>query len=210
MCGRLRGILHGATPQRADAGAPLRVHLIGGAGSGKTTLATTLARRIDVPLYSLDDINFADGFHRPRPQGRRLAEVERIACEPAWVTEGIFVGWTNALLEAATLIVWLDLPLHVALGRIVLRHIRASLAGANPYPGLLRLLSFMRWSAAYYRRMSPAAIDALDEESLHSRAATARHLAPYRQKLIRVCNPAEVADLRACLAGLAAATRSSS
>jgi len=200
--GRLAEIL--GVGREGAAGAPLRrIHIVGGAGSGKTTLAPQLARRLMLPVYSLDTINFAGSVAVKRPREQRLADVRRIAAQPAWVTEGVFVGWTDALLQAADLVIWLDLSWPTALVRIVRRHLRQSLAGTNRYPGLRRLVSFLLWSTAYYRNTPPAVIDALDEESLHSRAATARHLAPYTAKLIRCCCTAEVADLLASVTAIA-------
>lgn len=177
------------------------VHIVGGAGSGKTVLGRYLAQRMNQPVYALDDINFQNGVDRMRPRAERLAAVERIASQPGWITEGIFVGWTDDLLRQADLIIWLDLPWYTAMLRILRRHIHTSLAGTNRYPSLHSLLRFIVWSCAYYRPMTPAQIDALPEENLHSRAATARHLRPYRDKLIRCTSPAEVRELSACIAG---------
>jgi adenylate kinase family enzyme len=176
-----------------------RVHIIGGAGAGKSTLACWLAAGLGVALYHLDVLNFVDATERRRPYADRVGGVQRIAAQPAWVTEGIFLGWTDLILQAADRIIWLDLPWYIALYRIVRRYVLASRRGANQYRGLRRLLRFLRWSAAYYRPMSPAQIDALSEESLHSRAATARHLRPYARKLTRCRTLAEVNDLRAAL-----------
>jgi adenylate kinase family enzyme len=176
-----------------------RVHIIGGAGSGKSTLARQLAPALGLPRYHLDAVNLVGATEQRRPYADQVAAVQRIAAEPAWVTEGIFLGWTDGLLQAADRIIWLDLAWYIALARIVRRYVLASRRGTNQYRGLRRLLRFLRWSAAYYRPMSPAQIDALPEESLHSRAATARHLRPYAHKLTRCRTPAEVNDLRAAL-----------
>src|SRR5689334_17652627 len=83
-----------------------RVHVIGGAGAGKSTLAGWLALRLQLPLYHLDALNFVDASERRRPYAERVSAVARIAAEPAWVTEGIFLGWTDALLGVADRIIW--------------------------------------------------------------------------------------------------------
>ena len=199
------GSLSAHGPEIASPAAlslPRRIHIIGGAGSGKSTLAGWLAARLAAPVYHLDALNFGDGSERRRPYAARLADVHRIAAEPAWVSEGIFLGWTDALLVAADRIIWLDLPWYVALPRIVRRYVQASRRGTNRYRGLRRLWRFLRWSAAYYRPMSPAQIDALPEESLHSRAATARHLRPYASKLTRCRTTADVTAARVAIASV--------
>jgi adenylate kinase family enzyme len=190
---------HGHARPDAAPALPRRVHIIGGAGAGKSTLAGWLSARLNLPLYHLDALNFINASERRRPYNERVAAVAGIAAAPAWVTEGIFLGWTDALLVAADRVIWLDLPWYVALSRIVRRYVGASRRGANQYRGLRRLWRFLRWSAAYYRPMSRAQIDALPEESLHSRAATARHLRPYAHKLTRCRTTADVAAIRAAI-----------
>ena len=176
-----------------------RVHIVGGAGAGKSTLACRLAAALPAPAYHLDALNISDTTEHSPAVGDRAAAVARIAAEPSWVSEGIFLGWTDALLQAADRIVWLDVPWYLALYRIVRRYIAANRSGSNPYRGLRRLLRFLGWSVAYYRPLTPAQIDALPEENLHSRAATARHLGPYRQKVVRCCSAADLARLPARL-----------
>ena len=44
-----------------------RIHIIGGAGSGKTTLARRLGTLLDAPYYDLDEIGYEGGFTAKRP-----------------------------------------------------------------------------------------------------------------------------------------------
>jgi adenylate kinase family enzyme len=70
--------------------------------------------------------------------------MERILELPAWIVDCWYRGWTDQLLQAASVIVWLDLPWLVAAWRIVKRHILADRAGYIPHPGLRRLVAFLR------------------------------------------------------------------
>lgn len=71
---------------------PTRVHITGGAGSGKTTLARLLAAKLRVPLLPLDSGGYdaAAGHVLIEGRGRLLAGIESM---PGWVIEGSFVGW---------------------------------------------------------------------------------------------------------------------
>lgn len=160
-----------------------RIHIIGGPGSGKTTLARRLATRLDVPFYELDVIGWEGGAGAARPLEVRLADVSRIAAQPGWVTEGSFIGWTDELLRAADTIVWLDLPWRIAAWRVLLRHMRASLAGANRHRGLLKLWRFLGYVWQYYHSK-----DSAEEGVL--RVAT--HLEPYMHKVMRCRRPSQV------------------
>jgi hypothetical protein len=85
-----------------------RIHIIGGPGTGKSSLAIGLGRLFDLPVHSLDDVAFEGSSFRERSWNARAAEVEGIAVRERWITEGIFVGWTKPLLERTSVIIWLD------------------------------------------------------------------------------------------------------
>ncbi len=99
-----------------------RVHIVGGPGSGKTTIALNLGRRLDVPTFDLDEVGYEGGTGDQRPLSARLSDVSAIAAQAGWVTEGVFLGWTDELLRAADLVLWLDVPWRAAAWRIVARH----------------------------------------------------------------------------------------
>ena len=182
-------------PQQARAH---RIHIVGGPGSGKTTIALDLGRRLDVRTYDLDQVGYEGGAGDRRPLNARLADVCAIAAQPGWVTEGVFLGWTDELLRAADVILWLDVPWRVAAWRIIARHVRASLAGTNRHPGILRLLRFLRFAMRYYGS-SEAGPVVLDNDGSNSRAATSGHLEPFWGKVVHCRSADEVETFLACL-----------
>ena len=163
----------------------MRIHIIGGPGSGKTTLAKLLAARLNISFYELDVIGWESGVGPERSLEDRLRDVARIAAQPDWVTEGgPVIGWTDELLRAADTIVWLDLPWRIAGWRIVMRHMRTSLAGTNRHRGFVKLMRFLRSSRVYYVSTRP--------EDMQIRMFAANYLRPYRNKLVRCRRPADV------------------
>jgi thymidylate kinase len=169
-----------------------RIHVIGGPGSGKTTLARQFAARLNAPAFDLDEIAYLGGAGPQRPLAERVADVAAIAAQPAWITEGIYLWWIEELLRSADAIVWLDVPWPVAAVRIVKRHARARLAGTNRHPGFGKLLRFLRSTRGYYLDPSlrPPAL---------SRALTARELAPCRSRVVRCTTSADAAELLASM-----------
>lgn len=75
-----------------------------------------------------------------------------------------------------------------------LRHIRSSLAGTNPHPGVRKLWRFLRITRKYYIDASAKTAAALDDDGAITRALTVREIAPYADKLIRCSDSADVSS----------------
>ena len=113
----------------------LKIHILGGPGSGKTTLAECIASRFHVPHHDLDKLSWKHGTS----WAAYIEEAFAIAEQPGWVSEGIYLVWVDPLLHQADYIVLLEVSWPVAAWRIIRRHILKSMRGVNPYP--TRLLS---------------------------------------------------------------------
>ncbi|GHO89215.1 hypothetical protein [Dictyobacter formicarum] len=108
----------------------LKIHIIGGAGSGKTTLAETLGSRFHIPHYDLDKLGWKHGMG---PLALYVEEALTIIEQPGWVTEGIYLFWTDPFMHEADYIVMIDIPWSVAVWRVLRRHVVKTLNGTNPY-----------------------------------------------------------------------------
>jgi adenylate kinase family enzyme len=104
--------------------APRRILVAGTSGVGKTTLAARISSVLGVPHTEIDAL-----FHGPdwTPRDSFVADVEAFTAEPAWVTEWQYGVVRETLLARADTMVWLDLPLPVAFGRLVRRTVRRRL-----------------------------------------------------------------------------------
>jgi adenylate kinase family enzyme len=128
----------------------VKILILGGPGSGKTTLGRRLSESLKAPFYELDVIRYDGGAGAERSLGDRLADVAALASQESWIAEGAFIGWTDALAIAADVIIWLDVPWRVACWRIISRHAKASLRGTNKHRGLSRLWKFTNDAKRYY------------------------------------------------------------
>jgi adenylate kinase family enzyme len=134
-----------------------RILVIGSPGAGKSTLASRIAGRLDLPLIHLDREYFGPGWTTPtKPEWRE--RVKALAARPEWVTDGNYASTFDLRVPRATAIVWLDLPRWRCLAGVLWRVAknygrgRPDLGAAGPErfdP------SFMRWIWSYPRSMRP-------------------------------------------------------
>jgi adenylate kinase family enzyme len=103
----------------------VRVNIKGISGSGKTTFGRELAERLKVPYVELDALHHGPNWTEASAEEFRALVGEQMAHSPdGWVIDGNYEAKLgNLVIDAADRIVWLDLPLHVALGRMCRRTI---------------------------------------------------------------------------------------
>lgn len=191
---------------------PHRIHIVGGPGSGKTTLARELGTLLDIPVYELDEVAFVGPDFDDRPPGERQARVEAIAQRKEWITEGIFVSWTDHLVEEADIVIWLDHITWVqAIRRIVHRFAQLAWHDACRQRRIREFFRFRDYarhfsqlievffsSRRYYQGTGA------DED----RQLTVRRLEEYHDKVIHCRTPDSVRMLRAYACGSASSKES--
>jgi len=97
-----------------------RVNVKGTSGSGKSTFAAELARRLDLPYVELDALHHGPNWSEPTDEEFRARVREAMEAAPdGWVIDGNYeVKLGDTVLGAADAIVWLDLPLGLKLRRL--------------------------------------------------------------------------------------------
>lgn len=128
-----------------------RVHLFGGAGSGKTTLAREYSSRFGIPHHQLDDFYYLEPAARKR---RQKVERDKLLADSVfaeeWVLDGIFwQSWVRPSIERAEKIIVLAIPEKTRHVRVVKRHFRLlgkAKVGDYPnfFPTLFELLKHNR------------------------------------------------------------------
>ncbi|MFN8524182.1 MAG: adenylate kinase [Chloroflexota bacterium] len=87
-----------------------RVVVVGTSSTGKSTLASTLARRLDVSFIELDALHWEPGW---QPADREVfrARVQDATVGDRWVVAGNYSAVRDLVWPRATLMIWLDYSL---------------------------------------------------------------------------------------------------
>ncbi len=93
----------------------------GTSGSGKTTLARAIGIALELPHTEIDSLFHGPGWTE-RPEFG--ADVERLAAQPAWVTEWQYERARAVLKPLADTVVWLDLPTWLVMSQLTRRTLR--------------------------------------------------------------------------------------
>lgn len=167
-----------------------RIHILGAAGSGTSTLGAGLAERLDLPQVEADDVFWLPTeppftTRRPLAARRRLLR-QRCPMNGHWVFSGSALGWGAPIAPSYDLIVYLWLDPTERMAR--LRRRESERYGGRTQPGGDMATSsarFMAWAAAY---------DTAGPEQ-RSRVAHEEWLAGQVAPILRLNSAAPVDDL---------------
>ncbi len=84
-----------------------KISIIGGSGTGKTTLADNLAGELGLPVYHLDGLNYSENWKENNKDKRDKIILEKIA-QPQWIMDGTYTSTLERRLQASDFIIYLD------------------------------------------------------------------------------------------------------
>lgn len=84
-----------------------RISIIGGPGSGKSTLTNILSKELNIPAIHLDSINYNANWVEV-DKSKRDAIISSKAKEERWIIDGNYNKTLKQRLDRADLIIWLD------------------------------------------------------------------------------------------------------
>lgn len=105
----------------------MRTLIVGGVGSGKTTLAKYLSEFFDIPFFSIDSIIY-DENNKKRDEKSQVKIANKINREnKEFIIEGVLRDSLDFLLNVVDQIIFLDYPSKVTLKRVKTRYLKQKL-----------------------------------------------------------------------------------
>jgi adenylate kinase family enzyme len=159
-----------------------RIMIVGPAGSGKSTLAQDLGAELDLPVIHLDAHYWLPGWVEP-PLDLWRERVRQLVLGETWIIDGNYSDTFDLRFAVADTIVFLDVPRHICLSRVIARSIRTfGRVRSDMAPGCRERLdgAFLRWVWTYPSQRRPAMVRRLEEVEGHMRVIWLRNASEVR------------------------------
>lgn len=105
---------------------PDRVLLYGVTGSGKSTAALAIGARSGHPVTLVDELTWLPGWV-PVDGDEQRRIIGEVAAGERWLLDSAYGAWLDLVLPRAQLVVGLDYPRWLSLGRLVRRTVSAAI-----------------------------------------------------------------------------------
>ena len=127
-----------------------RISVIGGSGTGKTTLASNLGKDLNIPVYHLDGLNYFSDWEEREKTERDELIMDKTKGKK-WVIDGTYTSTLEERLKKSDLIIYLDYSPFAQLKGILVRGFklkgkeRKEIPGCNEKIDIKFVFWVLRW-----------------------------------------------------------------
>lgn len=118
-----------------------RISIIGGSGTGKTTLADNLGRVLNLPVYHIDGINYLKDWEQRDKEERDKIILDKIN-ENEWIMDGTYSSTLQQRIEKSNLVIFLDYSSFAHLKGVLGRYKKLKGQERLEIPGCKERMSF--------------------------------------------------------------------
>ena len=118
-----------------------KISIIGGSGTGKTTLSESLGKVLNLPIYHIDGIHHLENW-KIRDKSERDKIILDIVKKDKWIIDGTYRSTLQKRLESSDLIIFLDYSTIAQIKGILGRFIKDHGKEKPEIPGCKEKISF--------------------------------------------------------------------
>ena len=132
-----------------------KIAIFGCPGSGKSTFATKLSKKLNIPVYHLDKYFFKQNWQEVGLE-IFMGQQKNILSTEQWIVEGCSMRSLELRFQAADLLICLDIPRRTCLWRVIKRWWTGRLTDCKPEncPEVLRFV-FLKYVWGYRKKYGP-------------------------------------------------------
>ena len=130
-----------------------KISIIGGPGTGKTTLARNLGDVLNLPVYHLDGINHLENWKKRDTKQRDKMILER-ASKDKWVIDGTYRGTLETRIQKSDLIIFLNYSTIFKTKSIITRYLKTRGKERPEIPGCKEKITwdFLKFTIEWNRK----------------------------------------------------------
>ena len=118
-----------------------KISIIGGSGTGKTTLSENLSRELKIPVYHIDGIHLLKNWEI-RDKEERDNIILSLIKKDKWIIDGTYRSTLSRRLDKSDLIIFLDYSTFAQLKGILGRYIKIHGKERKEIPGCKEKMTF--------------------------------------------------------------------
>lgn len=130
-----------------------RISIVGGPGTGKTTLADKLSLLLNLPAIHLDGINYNANWEEIGKEKRDSIILEKIK-QDEWIIDGNYSSTLQQRFESSDLVIWLDYSSFSIIKGVLSRYISNFNKEKQEIPGCKERISweFLKFMITFRRK----------------------------------------------------------
>ena len=148
-----------------------RICIIGGSGTGKTTLADNLGEKLNLPVYHIDGIHHLKNWEI-RDRNERDKMILEITNKSKWIIDGTYNSTLKERLEKSDFVIYLDYSSFAqakgVLGRFIKNHgkEKREIPGCNEKMSLKFFLWVLNWRKNKRKKLIES-LENIDKNKVH-------------------------------------------